>query len=49
MPGARHKGAAGTSARAADYGILTVNSPGVTKVMTPPQMQFRVETLSSEG
>jgi len=31
------------------YGTITVNSPGVTKVITPPQMQFNIDTLSSVG
>ncbi len=31
------------------YGISTVTSPGMTKVITPPQLHIRVETLSSAG
>ena len=30
-------------------GISTVNSPGVTKLITPPQMHVSVETLSRAG
>jgi hypothetical protein len=35
--------------RAGSYGISTVNSPGVTKLITPPQMHVSVETLSRAG
>ena len=31
------------------YGTITVNSPGVTNWITPPQMHMSFETLSSVG
>lgn len=35
--------------RFSDYGTITVNSPGVTKVITPAHMHMRVDVLSSVG
>jgi len=31
------------------YGTITVNSPGVTKVMTPAHMHINIDVLSSAG
>src|SRR3984957_13096452 len=45
------RGGAGISrfAASSSYGTITVNSPGMTKLMTPAHMHISVEVLSSVG